>query len=367
MCIKSKIRKNLFKNKATKKIYCVVSYIKRKMYYGLTLGMPILKYKLFCKNPVFLIFTPEHANLGDHAIAYSEQIMLDKLKITYYEITGMQLYKLQQYKFLKLLNHATVLINGGGNLGTLWPDIEKMNRWIISEIKKSTICILPNSIYYGSDEKGQNELLKSIAIYNSHQKLFLYAREKKSYELMRNIYINVKIVPDMVLNLNVCYVQLHRTGCLFCMRDDIEKTVTEQEFQQLYNAAKEIFETVSYTNTVLNYNVSVTQRQEELRKKFDEFKKAELVITDRLHGMIFCAITGTKCIVLNGKSPKIAGCFEWIKNLGYIALIDKATDMKKVYQSMQDYPNYYNNKNMEQLFQNLENDITNIVRYGEWK
>lgn len=367
MCIKSKIRKSLFKNKITKKIYCIVSYFKRKIYYGFILGIPIIKYKAFCKTPVFLIFTPEHANLGDHAIAYSEQIMLEKIDITYYEITGMQLYKLQQYNFLKLLNHATVLINGGGNLGTLWPDIEKMNRWIISELEKSTICILPNSIYYGSEEEEQKELQKSIEIYNSHQKLYIYAREKKSYELMSNIYTNVKIVPDMVLSLNESYVQLQRTGCLFCMRDDIEKTVTEQDFQQLYESAKEIFETVSYTNTVLNYNVPVIQRQEELRKKLDELKKAELVITDRLHGMIFCAITGTKCIVLNGKSPKIAGCFEWIKDLEYIALIDKVTDMKKVYRSMKDYPNFYSNKNMEQLFHNLQMDIINMVKYGEWK
>ena len=64
-----------------------------------------------------MIFTPEHANLGDHAIAYAESILLKKAGINYYEITGKKLYELEQYGYLSILNHATILINGGGNLG----------------------------------------------------------------------------------------------------------------------------------------------------------------------------------------------------------------------------------------------------------
>ncbi len=44
-------------------------------------------------------------------------------------------------------------------------------------------------------------------------------------------------------------------------------------------------------------------RMEELNSKFAEFLSSGLVITDRLHGMIFAAITGTPCIALDNKSP----------------------------------------------------------------
>ena len=41
-----------------------------------------------CPDVVFLVLTPEHANLGDHAIAYAEAEMLKKAGIDYVEITG---------------------------------------------------------------------------------------------------------------------------------------------------------------------------------------------------------------------------------------------------------------------------------------
>ena len=366
MNVKGKIREYFCKYSFLKRVYFLASQIKGMIYYGSTLVVPIIGYKVLHKKPVFLIFTPEHANLGDHAIAYAEGKLLKRLNVGYYEITGKQLYKLHQYKFLKVLNGATLFINGGGNLGTLWPEIEKMNRWIISSAKKSVICIMPNSIYYESDEKGIRELQKSIELYNSHQRLYIYAREQISYEIMRKIYSNVKIVPDIVLTLNESEDQYLRRGCLFCMRNDIEGTVTREQFNTLYKIAKELFDVVDKTNTVLNYDVSVKNREIELIKLLDQLKKAELVVTDRLHGMIFCAITGTKCIVLSGKSPKILGCYEWIKDLGYIVLIDNVEKMKTAYQSMSRYPNFYNNNNLRKDFQILEDDIINLINIGTW-
>lgn len=367
MNIKNKIREKCFERKLAKKLYYMISYIKWKIYYGITLAIPIVQYKLSKDTPVFLIFTPEHANLGDHAIAYSEQEAMEKLQIDYYEITGAQLYKLHQYRYLKLLNNSTIFVNGGGNLGTLWPDIEKMNRWIISELQDSTICIMPNSIYYEQNQDGYLELRKSQEIYNNHPRLYLYARESKSYEMMSKVYRNVRLVPDMVLRLNKSIIQMRGNGCLICLRDDIEKKVTENEKQKLYSIARELFETVDITNTVLDYNVSTSRRKIELQKKFHEFKQAELVITDRLHGMIFCAITGTKCIVLDGKSPKISGCFEWIKDLEYIALVKNVEDIKQVYRSMPKYPVQYNDEKIKPLFQRLETDMIHLIKYGEWK
>ena len=56
--------------------------------------------------------------------------------------------------------------------------------------------------------------------------------------------------------------------------------------------------------------------------KFKDFQKYELVITDRLHGMVFCAISGTPCIVFGNYNQKVKGTYEWIKNLPYIKYID---------------------------------------------
>ena len=60
--------------------------------------------------------------------------------------------------------------------------------------------------------------------------------------------------------------------------------------------------------------------------KWEEFKHARLVITDRLHGMIFSAITGTPCVALNNSNGKVGFEYEWLKNLPYIGFVDDSTD-----------------------------------------
>lgn len=367
MGIKQKVHDTFFRDPFLKKLYCGASYIKGKTLCSLKLVLPILRYRMRHDTPVFLVFTPEHANLGDHAIAYAEKQMFGRLNISFYEVTGAQLYTLRHYKFLKVLNHASVFVSGGGNLGTLWPEIESMNRSLIGELTDATICILPNSIYYDDSPDGQRELQKSIEIYNRHPRLYLYAREKLSFSLMQSIYRHVKLSPDMVLSLTPSLEQGKRSGCLICMRDDVERTISEDDFKSICEVAAAYFEKVSFTNTVLDHNVSVQDREAELNKKFQEFSRAELVITDRLHGMIFCAITGTKCIVLSGKSPKIQGCYEKLKEVGFIRIANNAEDMFLKYKELPEYPNNNRIPTVEPEMRSMKRDVCSLIKNGVWE
>lgn len=358
MSIKEKIYAVCVENKLLKKIYISISYIKWKIYYKINLVNPIKKYKKSTKNPVFLIFTPEHANLGDHAIAYAESILLKKAGINYYEITGKKLYELEQYGYLSILNHATILINGGGNLGILWPLIEKMNRAIIIQNPDSKIYVFPNSIFYGNDDYGRKEFETSKKIYNSHRNLHLCARERISYDIMKDAYKSVELVPDMVFTLNESYDTLERNGCLWCMRNDVERTLSDEKEEKLKQQLVDIYgDDIKDSNTVLSYDVSVEKREEELKRKFNEFKLAQLIVTDRLHGMIFAVITGTNCIVINSKSPKMKGCYDWIKDLDYIAFIDDVENIDKIIDNFPDYPHEYDNKEFVKAIDKMISEI----------
>jgi pyruvyl transferase EpsI len=47
----------------------------------------------------------------------------------------------------------------------------------------------------------------------------------------------------------------------------------------------------------------------------------EVVVTDRLHGMIFAAITGTPCVVLQNSNHKIESTHQtWLSSLSHIML-----------------------------------------------
>lgn len=358
--IKQTIREICFNSHLLKKIYCKISFIKGKVECRKSLVEPILKYKKSVEKPVFLIFTPEHANLGDHAIAFSEQIMLGEISVDYFEITGKKLYILDHFGYLNILNGFLILINGGGNLGMLWPDIEKMNRRIIESNPDSTIFILPNSIYYEKSKQGIEELEKSKIIYNSHKSLYLYAREKLSYDFMKSIYENVKLVPDMVLNLNeVKEDYIKRSGCLICLRSDIEKTLSIEEEKEVLHYINKFFgANFKYSDTVLEYDISTKERKTELDKKFDEFRSAQLIVTDRLHGMIFAAITGTNCIVLDSRSPKLKGCFQWISDLGYIRFIDDLSAFETECRILlSNKKNKFDNSKFTKYFDSLKKDI----------
>lgn len=321
--------------------------------------------KKFRKNPqtVFLLMTPEHGNVGDQAIAKAETDFLRNSGINYIEITSRRLGEMKWANQLDVCNGFPILINGGGNLGTLWMDVENLQREIIQKNPKSSIYFLPNTIFYEENNWGQEELRKSIRIYNCHRSLRLYAREQRSYAFMKHIYRDVRLSPDMVLSLKKDDHPIERKGCLLCLRSDCEKTRTKDQEKIIRQQVAELFGTnVADTDMVVPDRVTVEQREAALQAKFIEFSGAELVITDRLHGMIFCAITGTPCIVVDSKSPKVRGCYEWIKHLDYIRFVDRPEDIIAEYREIPEGPHHYDNSHLTHYYQSLAEDIQSIWR-----
>lgn len=317
------------------------------------------------RNPkaVYLVLTPEHSNLGDHAIAEAEVEILYDYRIPYIELTGKQLIEWSNKKRLHVMNGRTIIINGGGNIGSLWPDVEALMEDLISANPKSTILILPNTAYFDMDETGKQILEQSSFVFNSHKQLKLYAREKISYDLMCSLYNDVSLVPDMVLRMNKCKSGTERKGCILCLRSDRERTRSEEVQEAIVTQAKELFgNNIRELDMVADHPIPVSERNRELEKQYDAFRHAELVITDRLHGMIFCAITGTPCIVINSKSPKVRGCYEWIKDLPYIRFCDDVTKLKKVYHEIPKQEWQYDNKKLLPLYEPLKHAILTAAK-----
>lgn len=315
------------------------------------------------RNPrtVYLVLTPEHTNLGDHAIASEEIRLLQRLGIDYIEITGAQLSRLKTQKLLGIMNKTPILINGGGNLGTLWFDVEQIMRDIVKSNPKSPVFILPNTIFYEDSDWGKEEFEYSRRLYNAHKKLTIYAREQTSYDAMNGFYRNVKLMPDMVLFRNECADGTDRKGCLLCLRKDLEKTIGQEEQAILEEQVRGLFgDALTYTDTHATRDVPVDRREAELEQKFAQFRSAGLVITDRLHGMIFCAITGTPCIVLDSKSPKVRGCYEWIKDLPYIRFADDVSCIAEEYKKIPKAAHQYDNGFAQPYYDQLSQDVLSV-------
>lgn len=305
---------------------------------------------------VLLLMTPEYGNLGDHAIAYATLKFLNDNfhDNTLIEITQRQLI----YYFKNIMNNITdkdiVLITGGGYFGNLWfDDGEYIVRKIIKKCNHNKIIILPMTMFFTQNVLRNIELKKSMRIYSNHDNLYVFCREKSTYELLkRNSKIDdlhLFLIPDMVLYLSPKEYDKYNT-ILICLRNDKEKN-NEIDTDKLLNYLKvNTNYKFQLTTTRLNHDINIEDRNKYLTSKLKEFTESRLVITDRLHAMLFAYITCTPCIAIDNISHKISGVYEWIKDLDFIYLAkntDEVTNhLKMMYEyngkkSAKDFSDYY--------------------------
>lgn len=279
-----------------------------------------------------LLCCPEYTNIGDHAIALAECRMLQQSVRPLLVLSG------NTTKVLKCLKkyvsrEDSIFLTGGGNMGTLYRNEEEYRLNVISLLKHNRIVLFPQTMSYDDTAESQRFLRHTQRVYGAHPDLHLFARERVSYERMRKAYPNngVQLVPDIVLSVqgedNADFTQRH--GVLLCMRNDVEKTMTDSSRQMIEQIAAGIDPEFKYTDTTIDSKyapISQEQGKQLVLDKWEEFKHARLVITDRLHGMIFSAITGTPCVALNNSNGKVGFEYEWLKNLPYIGFVDDSTD-----------------------------------------
>lgn len=217
-------------------------------------------------------------------------------------------------------------------MGELYFSNEVMRRDIIRSFPNNTIILFPQTIDYSNTEKGRKELQKSIEIYSKHKKLHIFAREQISYDRMKKYYSanHVYLVPDIVLSWKLDFdADTEREDVLFCLRKDVESKFGMEKRQQIYDVCKSYFPNIIETDTWIPKGINTENRDKLVIGKIQEFRKSKLVITDRLHGMIFAAISGTPCIVFPNSNHKTISEYEWLKELEFIRLLPDSEKLEE--------------------------------------
>lgn len=291
--------------------------------------------------------TPEHQNLGDSAIVIAQMYFLEKCGIPTDRIKEITFSGYRQYaKLLCGLVNRNYLVTqlGGGNLGDQWLPEEQLHRDSLTDFPNSKVIIFPQTIYYTDAPLGQSEQQKSVSIYNGRKNLTMVAREQTSYEIMQKLYpvTPVLLTPDIVLSADASVFGVHRQkrkGVLLCFRSDAEQAMTPQERQEIENFLQNQNCTCRITDMYADVPVTKENRRVCVQKKFNAFASAELVITDRLHGMVFAAIAETPCIVFGNYNQKVEGTYEWIKYLPYIRFVKSTKEAEIAYAELKDMKN----------------------------
>lgn len=303
----------------------IVKYILLHTIYKIKYIKNYTKYRKSNSKQYILFGVPTHGNIGDHAILVAEHQFLSDIGVqSVFDIP----IEMQNILINTLKKHIkkddVIMITGGGFIGSQWLEEENMVRQVLKSFSNNKTIIFPSTIYYKNDEDGQKELNIDKSIYEEHKNLVICARENVTYKWLRETYPNIKslLTPDIVLYLKTNDKKNKREKiALLCLRKDAEKSINDENTVNIDKIVSKYYK-IKYTDTVVKKRITEKNREEELKEKLEEFSNAELIITDRLHGMIFAAITETPCIAIGNYNYKVKGVYEWIKNLEYVEFID---------------------------------------------
>ncbi|EFA23934.1 polysaccharide pyruvyl transferase family protein [Bifidobacterium gallicum] len=310
------------------------------------------------RRTAFVIGTANYANLGDLAISEAQMQYVRR----YFDGDVMEIQTTKFWEYELWLRRAMrpndlILLQGGGNMGDLYYWFE-FERCAIAEcFPDQRIIMFPQTISYSSDD---SELLAyAKQAYGRCSDLHLFAREHISAQKMAEEFptTDVELVPDIVLTLDPTpFVPRHvsRCGLAMVLRNDEERSLSDEDWQMLFSAAEESGLPVTTADTVLpDQDVSIEGRTLLLSDILTTFASAQCVVTDRLHGMIFAAITETPCVVLSNSNHKIRGVYQWIKDLPYIAFIESAQEARAALRKVMNAPTTYPRDRILQQFEAL--------------
>lgn len=272
------------------------------------------------KNALVLL-SPDYGNIGDLAIGYAQVAYLKKL-LPDYSVNAIPLDS--TYAFLRsiraqLTSSDLLMVTGGGNMGNLYPRVQFARMFIAKYFREQAIVSFPQSIIYSSPQARRVEGSKEARAISRNRLFKLCAREPQSMHEMNSLFDNdVLYAPDIVLSLVDEVRELgdkERSGALLMLRGDGERRRSRQDEQDLRQQLAEKFDAVTERdNTTAVHELEPGLEAKPFLNMLDVFRSHSIVVTDRLHGMIFSVITGTPCVVLPNSNHKIQGTYSaWIE------------------------------------------------------
>lgn len=278
-------------------------------------------------NKILFIGSSTYNNLGDHLLASNSLLFLRKVFPEYVIIEiPTQIYK----RFSKELEKdisviIPVIISGGGWMGSLWPEDEYMMQRMLSSFSDNKIIIFPQTIYYDLNIDNKKIIEDANRTYGRCSDLTLLVRDRCSFTTSKK-QLNIEkiyLVPDMGLyGINV--ETNYKAGTVFCcFRNDREAMITSCVIQDIIRVAEERGFDISYYNTLLRHAVPEDERDGQINMVLKQIENAEVVITDRLHGMVFAVICGCRCLAIDNITHKVSGVYnKWLLNNPRVKLCD---------------------------------------------
>lgn len=273
---------------------------------------------------LILLGTPAHKNLGDHLIAVSERRFIrtcypDKPLL---EIPTHVFVRYQDYIAKHATGKNTVFITGGGWMGSVWPDDELTLQSMLRAFHASRLVILPQTMYYDRTSEAGEALFQSAdSVFSACRDLKVCVRDQRSYDAaltFKNLSPDrLLLCPDIALYdaLDPAYKsgQADRVGVY--LRQDREKISSDRVVEELMNCFRENRYEFFFSDTMAKHQVPIWRREKAIANVIADMRTCRVILTDRLHAMVYSVIAGVKCIALDNKTNKVFGVYDkWLRD-----------------------------------------------------
>lgn len=278
------------------------------------------------KNTCFIFLAADYGNIGDIAITKAQKLFLEKT-LRDYEVVSIPISQtrlvLRSIK-KQIQPNDIVTIIGGGNMGAIYPDIEALRQLVIKSFTKNKIVCFPQTLDWDNSSNSKRALKHIVKAYSKHPNIYIFARESITYKKLVSLFnkrknVTIDLVPDIVMSSNARDLgasdSKQKPNILTCLRNDKEAVLTSEQYQMLDDTLTATSYNIVKTDTHAGGSgLDDTQCSKLLSDKLNQFRSAQLVVTDRLHGMIMCLLAGTPCLVLPNSNHKISQTWlDWLQ------------------------------------------------------
>lgn len=269
-----------------------------------------------------LIDYPHHPNVGDSLIFLGELEALSSLRVRVRHVSAAFDYDPAVIRGF-LSPSATLLIHGGGNFGTLWPEHQKVRLRALADFPDHRIVQLPQSIHY--DRAAEIEVTaRAIA---HHGNVLLMLRDRASLAFATHHFGPIaELVPDAAFLAPVTPAAT-RGGCVGLLRTDSEQGPARTPGERwpadipvgdwltsgrpeiaLERLAAQVRDRLGPWPRIAAPIRQALWKQlahERVRRGIGLLSDGAVVITDRLHAMILALLIGRSAVFVDNNYGKL--------------------------------------------------------------
>jgi exopolysaccharide biosynthesis predicted pyruvyltransferase EpsI len=305
---------------------------------------------------IILLDYPGATNVGDSLIWLGEIAYLKsrKLKISY--VCSIHNYNSATVK-KAVSKRSVVLMNGGGNFGTMWQETHAFRLKVLNDLPNVPIVQLPQTVYFDNDSDVRifNDAIKKQGNYT------LIVRSQSSYEFAKkNFDTPIYLCPDMAFFIGhlshnqtvivdrfiLARVDRESSGDLLKYCTNLNKNLSyevddwlDASFIEklLYRLEKHtvLFRKWFDPNNLylmLLWNYLSLQR---LKRGVGKLSKGRVVVTDRLHAHILSILLGKPNVLIDNNYGKVKAFYHtWTFNYPYAKLVNNSEGIESAIEAL---------------------------------